>query len=246
MNRFWKLGVGIACGVAAVGCGSTGEELGEMAQAVGGSGSGSCLTAAGGLGVDAPVVFRQGASVLGSTYSGATDAVIDKLTPATNQGSLEYCAVRGGSKARSCLMKWSLSALPTTTVVTRACVELYIDDPSGSAFNAYELVRGWNETTATWNNANIVTPWEIAGAQGPTDSGAAVVGTIPPTVGGGYAIRVPLDTALIQKWVSNASTNRGFVFRNASAGDGVSFEAKESPTLQFRPALLVFDGFGGL
>jgi len=195
--------------------------------------------------MDVPIVFRQGDTVMGSTYSGAADAVIDRRGPDTAEGGLDYCAARGGSKALSCLMKWDLAALPTTTVVTRACVQLYIDDPSTGSFDAYELLHSWNENTATWNKSNIVIPWEVPGAQGSSDRGTTSVATIPSTSPSPFPIAVPISAALVQRWVSTPTANRGVVFAGTSA-DGVSFEAKESPTLQFRPALLVFDGPGGL
>jgi len=182
---------------------------------------------------------------MGSTYSGAADAMIERIAPDTTEGSFEYCAVRGGSKARSCLMKWNLAALPTNTVVTRACVQLYIDDPSAASFDAYELLHSWNENTATWNRSNVVTPWQVPGAQGPSERGTTSVATIPSTAASGVTILVPISKDLVQQWVSTPTTNRGLVFSGSSA-DGVSFEAKESPTPQFRPALLVFDGPGGL
>jgi hypothetical protein len=217
---------GLVMVVAGIGCGPvlSNEDVTQLEQGITGgtAGTGS------GSGGAHPV-------------SVVADTMLDKTTPDTNHGADPSCTIRGGSVSRRhCLLRWDLSSIPTSTVVNAGTLTLKISDTdrSTSSFIASPMVRSWSESGATWNIADVVTPWEIPGASGTSDSGSVVVATLPANASG--FVDIPVSTALLQQWVNNPNTNRGIVF-GGGTGDGVSFSTREATgSDRYPPRLTIY------
>jgi hypothetical protein len=182
--------------------------------------------------------FQDGRTLDGSLYAGAADAWLDGATPTTNLGGDAECAIKGGGRPRSCLFRWDLSSIPSTSKVLGACLELTIDDPSVRSFDAFEVERAWTESGATWRNASESSSWGKPGARARTDRDRAVVASIPGKSVG--AVTLPITPALVQKWVSEPEQNNGVVFANAAAFDGISLSSSDSSVVTDRPALRIY------
>lgn len=216
MLKITGLIVGLAGCATTIGCGQgeSGERLDSVLQGIGGVPPTFC-------GVQMDIPPGANAVVLDAT----ADTQLEKASPTTNQGNLETCVVKGGANERHCLLRFDLTSLATSTQVVGGCLTLVVQDPSGSNFPSYELLRNWGHTTATWQRATTGVNWERPGAWGATDSAATVVATLPKNRAGW--LMVPLMTSLVQKWVATPSSNYGIVFGGSST-DGVSFSTLET------------------
>jgi hypothetical protein len=215
---------GLVMVVTGIGCGPvlSNEDLGQREQGIGTAGS----MGAGG--------FRA------VELTAVADTTLDKTTPSASHGSEPFCTIRGGSAStRHCLLRWDLSSIPASATIGQSTLTLKISDTDGSAstFGAFQMVRSWSESGATWNKADATTLWEVPGAWGASDSATAVVATPPPTTAGS-SVSMTVSRAMLQQWVSDPSTNQGIVFGGGS-GDGVSFSTKEATSSIDRPRLVV-------
>jgi hypothetical protein len=126
-----------------------------------------------------------------------------------------------------------LSSLPTSTTVTQACLGISISNGSAFDFPGYELLRDWNENQVTWNAATSSANWASPGASAHSDHAGAQV-TIPHGTTGWIWLAVP--TSLAQKWISTPANNRGLLFMNSAATDGVLIASQQAassrPTLR--------------
>ncbi len=101
----------------------------------------------------------------------------------------------------------------------------------------YELLVGWDESTAKWTS-----PWTTGGAEGSgTDRAAAVMDTttILADAAAGDVYWWDVDTALVQSWIDNDSTNYGLLFKTAP-GDNTLRRTKwgaHNATASYRPTL---------
>ncbi|MBC7976411.1 MAG: DNRLRE domain-containing protein, partial [Myxococcales bacterium] len=76
----------------------------------------------------------------------------------------------GSGKDDNVLVQWDLgAAIPTTAIVRSASIIVTVTDKADQSYGLFEVVRGWDEATATWNRASSAAMWAIAGAAGATD-----------------------------------------------------------------------------
>lgn len=237
------------CALAVLGCGQAAPAQGDDAASIGLAldTTGPCAITyqlgGSGIGGGAPsevVIFRDG-QTLGTggsapIYSGTTDTQLEQALPTTNEGTVNEIVIKGGANKRHALIRWDLSYLAPNTVVQNACITFQLQDPSAQAYPAFELLRSWSESQATWNTATTGTPWQTAGAWGIADSGSVIVGSIAPNSSG--QVSIALAKELVQRWVSHPEQNYGVVLGNNSSNDGLSFASSEGSVSE-RPALLV-------
>jgi hypothetical protein len=224
----------VVCFVGAIGCARAGEteSVEALSQSVVGSGgSPPCpflfSWPAGGAPGDQPP----------DSVVATSDATITKPTPSTNLGNDAVCSVRGGSNERSCLLKFDLAHVPTDRVVTDACLQLAISDPSVRQFSPRRLLQSWTESGATWNERQSSNAWGLPGAKGATDRDTTDLAIIPGSANG--VILVPFDVTVVQDWINNPSGNHGITIANSAANDGASFHSSEgaaglAPKLLFK------------
>lgn len=195
----------------------------------------------------------------------STDAAIDAMPDATpdappavaqttNHGSVADTFLGGNSYATTnfngqasslvdgapdpcvLVMRFDLTSIATTALVTGAQLYIWSDNDSGNTVSLYPLLEGFQETTATWNQRSTGTNWLAAGAA-PPSRGTTAIGTVNPTsTFTGYVITI--DTATVAGWVANPAANHGIAFVTTDA-DGTRFSNREHPTTTVRPYLAV-------
>ena len=199
-------------------------------------------------------VFQQG--VLPNVeYAGATDAIISSGIPAGNFGgcaeigagyisSISLSAVRG-------LMKFDVSSIaPANVTVTRAYVKFYVYNTWGTSVTvtAHAVDSAWTEgtgscagnvvTDVTWNSTGSAA-WTAAGADfGATAASNSIM--VTPAMEGSF-INLNLNTSMVQSWISDPSTNNGFILvgDNESSDSAVTFSSSERVSTSTRPALVI-------
>jgi RHS repeat-associated protein len=100
------------------------------------------------------------------------------------------------------------SQIPTNARVVDANVHLWTTGTTGSGetLDVHALTRGFNETTATWNQAATGVPWTTPGGDfNPTISGSSTGITNDPEW------QDMRTTEVVQGWVNNPSTNHGLL-----------------------------------
>src|SRR3989442_10487119 len=89
---------------------------------------------------------------------------------------------------KSALLRWKSFPLPSGSTVKSATITLTVTDSTSGTYNLYALKRDWWEDYATWNSYGPGYNWELPGAQGTSDRGTTVVGTITAPSTGLYTI----------------------------------------------------------
>ena len=144
------------------------------------------------------------------------------------------------------VLRFDVTSIPAQAQLTSARLELYLAE-SGSANSdmraeVYRLLRGWNETTATWNRPATGQTWAQAGAQGVgADYNATLVAaTNVQATGRWYSFDV---TAAVQAWLTNPSSNYGLLLQANAATNTPNFEerfaSREATDATKRPKLTI-------
>ncbi|TVQ37773.1 MAG: DNRLRE domain-containing protein [Spirochaetaceae bacterium] len=202
---------------------------------------------------DAPqqYVLREGLN----NYSGTCDTMMNDGLPATNYGLSNsmwsgYWGNSPDEETTRSLLRFDLSLIPEDAEVVSATLRLVFNNVVAMAsdyvitLEIFEADREWVETEATWQNASGTVVWDTSGGD---YSGWVGLMNIPrPGYGSGDAIQISLDTAVVQRWVSNPADNRGMLFRNTSENtlddsekSYVVFYTKNFPTEAHRPRLTI-------
>jgi predicted phosphodiesterase len=181
--------------------------------------------------------FQEGIS----SYTGTTDTYIKQGSSASsNFGSVTTCHVDGDDGSgvdKSCLMRWALTGVPADAVVTSASITLRALD-AGDTYQVYRLLRSFNESQATWNNAASGSAWATAGALAATDRGAQV-GSVGGSSGSKTITLNAAGIAMVQSWIDDAANNKGIVIANTSSSGGIDFASSEYATASDRPKLSI-------
>jgi hypothetical protein len=137
--------------------------------------------------------------------------------------------------------------LTSTQIVQSATLTLIASIAYGTntdfqPMEIYRVVAPWTETGLTWLNRDATHPWTTPGGDFVGLGGQPYsISTVSPTNGQPVTWDV---TALVQEWVSHASTNCGLLLKSES-GNHLTFNQREIPTAALRPNLTVVVG-GGL
>ncbi len=184
------------------------------------------------------VAFQDGLSPT-VAYAGTRDARIRFSNQTVNFGN-NATIEADGSPDVSTLISWDLSSVPSSSTVVSATITLNVTDTSPSAFELYQVLKPWQESTTTFLLADTSLPWQTAGAAGATDRANTILGAVTGSSLG--AVTFALNSAGIaqlQQWVTSPSTNYGFVIQDYdnSASDNVTFSSSEVATKSLRPKL---------
>jgi len=173
-------------------------------------------------------------------YRGLTDTYLDAWAPTTNYGTLGSFAVRSQDVWFG-LLRFDLSSLPADAIVVSATLHLHQIESTndhGLTLTAHRLLRGWNETAATWQRATASTAWERPGAAGATDRAADAAGPVA-LVGGSGNVQIAI-TALAQAWAADPASNHGLLLRGvSSAAVGYHFASASAYNVSDRPRLVI-------
>jgi hypothetical protein len=213
----------------ATGCASAASEpaaVVEVASAAGGT-----------------TAFQDGVSPAAS-YAGTRDTMIEQDHQSTNHGSDKTISASGDTPSGSgdqeiILLRWDITAIPSTAVVTSASIVVDVSDKADQVYSLYEALKPWDEATATWKRASTAVNWDSNGGDGAGDRGSAVLGTLDaPTTG---LVTIPLTSdglAAVQRWIANPATNNGVLIAGPDDDNRLEIDARES-SKSTRPRLAV-------
>jgi hypothetical protein len=197
-----------------------------------------------GLAADAAGDPNEQITVLGA--GDTVDTYLRFIQPAWNFGAAPYLCADTSDDDRRILMRFDLAAVARPTV-TSASLRLWtgpnVYDAAPRLYTAYEVLETWDEGgqdavagTASWNESRTGTSWSAAGA-GAGARGEAVIGSfIPAALDTEYTVL--LDPAVIDRWVSDPTTNHGIEIVAADT-DAACFDSSEHPIEVKRPTLTV-------
>ncbi len=196
------------------------------------------------------LLLRDGQALDGG-YFGTSDVAVTADGDTAWDSSVNYDAqenqLDGDPGHKGVLIRWDLSSVPPNTAVQSAALVLEVTNSAVVSFEAYELLRPWDATQATWNNATTATRWTLPGAQGiGSDRGGAVLTSLTGALGSqSFPFSAP-GVAAVQRWVSQPATNRGLAIQNYSPDrwDGLTFRNFSAPAAQ-RPKLTIVSADGG-
>jgi len=184
-------------------------------------------------------VFQQGLD----GYAGAADTWIDMAAPTKNyHAPADAGWLRAYTSAqRNILLRFELAIIPAGSTVLEATLELYISQRSNAnalTVDVHRLLRAWQDSEATWEQASADVPWQVAGAGGDADRDPTAFGALALNKASGW-VSVPV-TELAQSWVDRPAENYGCVLRGRPGG-GVLYTlpASENATAGLRPRLTV-------
>jgi len=207
----------------------------------------AALALAAPFGADAAVsrTFRQNAGV--PAYTGTMDCSISQELSRywdqnENYDRTNELAISGNPVDIGALLRFDISAIPPNATVTAATLTFHVL-ANGSGFSVYELKKDFVETEATWNLARAGVPWEVPGATGPSDRGAAVLGTYAPPGGTTpYSYTMALNAAgvaVVQGWVSTSSSNHGLAIADYALSGKARVASSEDAAAANHPILVV-------
>ncbi len=178
------------------------------------------------------------------------DTYMSSYNETNNYGtSTTLKSTRNGSTSnvkRGTLLRWNLSSIPATAVVTSASVTLYVSTSSSQTYNLYNMRQSWIEGTgasaetgdgATWLTYNGSDSWGSSGAADITTDRYDVnlwdAGTTSFSSAGTRTVNLNTEgLAVIQEWI-NGSVNNGLTIQNyssSSINDDLQFASSENAT----------------
>jgi len=161
-------------------------------------------------------------------YRGTRDTMLEGKKPNATNGADKKLSV-DGSPDQAILLRWDVSSLPAGSPVQSAQLVLHVTDKSDESYPLYALLRDWDETTATWNQAASGTNWATIGAQGTSDRGTTQIGTLRGTSKGTATVELSAaGIALVQSWIDNPSTNFGIVIQNYNNSNALKIASREA------------------
>lgn len=187
-------------------------------------------------------LFQQGRFPT-EDYRGASDTYISLYRPDSNWGGQDTLLVNGrdGGSERA-LLRFDLAGdIPTGARVLSAKLSLYAWSRRtlfGMRVAAYPVVRGWDEFSATWNQASSGSPWDIAGCDGV--GGDRLLDWITSRFVYFTSRFYEWDiTPLVQRWVDNPGTNAGVLLFGQGVDQELRFRSAEWIVAEQRPILAV-------
>ena len=189
--------------------------------------------------IDAPIDARVGneapVSAMTDVTSGADVYLRTSSSPNENTNDRDYVIVDGDLIATA-IMRFDLSAIPSSAVVTAAELVLYVDGDPGAPVSVYQLLESWDEATATSNQRAAGMAWLGAGAT-PPSRGTTAIGTLSPATPN-VLVSGAIALPTVQSWVTTPATNFGIAIATTNA-DGPRFASRERGTVAQRPVLRV-------
>jgi hypothetical protein len=176
-----------------------------------------------------------------SGYHGTSDTSILAWEPSRNFGEDVWIRVRSG-EWESGLLRFEIAPPASGWRVNSAILALYVEDRSNTnsaTYEMYELLRSWDERSATWLLARSNDPWGLPGANlVGVDRDNVLLGSGPLSSTG---LWLSWDvTPLVRKWVSEPASNHGvIIIGKGAAGVEYRFASKEHSNSRLRPHLAI-------
>ncbi|MBA2542716.1 MAG: DNRLRE domain-containing protein [Deltaproteobacteria bacterium] len=167
--------------------------------------------------------------------SAVADTWLNSNQPNQTHGSSFELQVDSGP-AQSSLVRFDVTAIPTTATVTLAELTVTTSNDPGGACTVHRVLESWVEGEATHNDRAANTPWLAAGAS-PPSTASVPSGSLAPD-SPNTPIIASLATASVQDWVTDPSTNFGLGIATVSS-DTVRLRSRENVVMIQRPRLRV-------
>ncbi|HVE85019.1 MAG TPA: DNRLRE domain-containing protein [Myxococcales bacterium] len=196
------------------------------------------------------VTFRDGESPT-PAYAGTRDVSVWDDTGTAWQPDVNYDGVNdqlgGGADSASALLKFDLSGVPPSTAIRGGSLQLYVWSSSGGeVYPAYQCLRPWTSTGATWNSYDGANGWTVSGATGAGDRAAVPAAALSTTTTGPAVFPLTdAGVALAQAWIAGSTPNNGFVLQEYANTYAMNLESFGSPTPANWPTLSLSLADGG-
>ena len=176
------------------------------------------------------------------------DNYINNDVPTANHGtdaSFYGGEYNGGAQVARGLLKFDLSAIPSSAVVASATLSLWITTDYATNTRIYRIFRqkrAWTETGSTWNKYDGTNNWQTAGGFGADDCEQTDIGSvsIANNTAVGTEIQWSLTAAAITEMIDGTFSNNGFFIKADTETDDMwGYYAREWTTSGQRPKLVV-------
>ena len=174
-------------------------------------------------------------------YEGCQDTDLYLYASDTNYSGLN--ALRVGYKQRyAALIRFDLSRIPSTAMVTGATLELYAKGwgATDMTLDVHRVLQEVDHGQATWYRAKVGSPWGQPGCNDTsTDRLAASECSVTTrSIWKWYGFDV---RDLVQSWVDRSMANNGVLLRGSSASSTGTFyfASSEDGGVAYRPKLVV-------
>lgn len=148
------------------------------------------------------------------------DTQIISAYPTTNYNTLTTLQIATSGGYAKTLLKMDLSKIPSNSIIYSASLFFRVAQAVGSTGNIYvrNLLQNWVLTQVTYNVYSTGNDWEVAGANGPTETDG-ICGNVS---GGPFdlydEIEIPLTTSHFTKLINGSQANNGWIIYIASGG----------------------------
>ena len=209
-----------------------------------------------------PALGIESYAGVSDTYIHATHRVPDRNTDHCNYGTLAVIRIGSYGQEQRTLMRFELRKVPTDCEVAAAWLQLYLADWPGpearknrcsSAFTAYDVLKDWTagrgngsrwrkdpviKGEASWLCHAYPSKWAKPGCGEPgVDRSAEPVGQTAKQRKRKCWVTIPLDAAMVSRWVAEPKTNRGVML--AGSGNAGQFHSSEYEDPSMRPRLIL-------
>lgn len=171
-------------------------------------------------------------------YNGTTDTWLNDWARDDVNGDKTFLSLRPAGVHKG-LIRFDLQdILPDDVEITAANLKLYDNDDGPSmTVNLYRMLRSWDETTATFNQADSGQSWSIPGGAAGQDWESTPIATLNLDAPGGYAT-ANLITA-VRDWVADPASNYGVVLlvESSSFNSDRSLQSSDHWDINVRPKL---------
>ncbi|MBC7233777.1 MAG: DNRLRE domain-containing protein [Chloroflexi bacterium] len=178
-----------------------------------------------------------------SSYDGATDTSLSSYRPDTPWGNEDSLRINGRENGTErVLIRFDLEGyIPSNAHILSAKLSLFAWSRRtlyGMRVLAFDVLRPWDEATATWNQADADVRWTAPGCE---SIGSDRAGELLATVFV-YFTNKFYDwdvTPLVQRWVNDPWTNHGILLLSQNVDQEIRFYSSEWRVPQQRPKLTV-------
>ena len=186
------------------------------------------------------------------------DTYMSSVNTTNNYGATNLFKVSSYSSSnRGALIRWDLSSIPTTSIVSSASLTFYVSTAASQTYNLYNMRRDWVEGSnngssgsgASWTYYGAGTgSWGTSGAANTSsdryDSNLWGAGSSSFSTTGSKAVDLNSNgISVVQGWIDGSLSNYGFTIQNYSAGSSsnndLQISSSENTTTANRPLLNV-------
>lgn len=186
------------------------------------------------------LIFQHGVSPEPS-YAGVADTYISLYEPNASPGGSSTMKLHSGVDGRErILIKFDISRIPTSAMVTEATLHLFAWYRSHAYrvdTSAYEVRRHWNESETSWTQATSASQWTQPGCKPVDDYDPTSVATTTLNYTNQY---YDWDlTQMAQQWVADPVSNEGVLIVSQGPSTQYQFRTSDMPAPNQRPYLVV-------